>query len=233
MSGKSQDRQIYQWQSTAIRMTKLIMMRDSSNVVGLLACRLESDTSIDRVLQALENTFGEMPRHKSKDVAAAWVLSARYRRLISLRGKIPGEIPAEASLELDVQTWILGRPQRLDAKFTGWFDAAPDDYRVLLHRLPAWYRGAVVIPLWHNVYHSTSLPIIRLEHYTGARRALARSYLSDLLRAYRSGDRCVEKTVAASGHDFYFTDGRPVLPAIGSDMGRDPFESKQKTNYAK
>lgn len=146
----------------------------------------------------------------SPEEATAWVASACCRRLTYHRRHENGV--GEGALDMGLQTWILGAPERDYAALAPLFDTSPrrDGLRILVHRTPLNYEGRHIAPCWFGGYIGRGKTIRKRMDILSAEARLARGFLQGVLGAYSLGPNAVRRTMNSSGHRVWESDGRPL-----------------------
>lgn len=209
MKSQAQIQKVYKPSTPRCSMVKRLYKRDNENFVALAAGYLPSFEQIKSLEPKSPREFGGMPDFKSRDEAAAWVLSAAYRRA-------SWWMFARATCRtIPIKTWLIGSPQSNKARFAKWFEDEPDntDYRIFIHRSPLEFVGYQVEPIWPVVYGSNGTTFSRVvqgqRHLSPDERRLGRSFLQELLDSYQARVENMEMLFKNSGHPYEGSEGHP------------------------
>lgn len=171
-----------------------------------------TEGTVPRCIQLLERysrlrpVFYESTRaqYKSRDSLLAFILSAASRRSALLDGWEIGE--------LDLHTWVFGPGKKDQCYWSDWFfhDSRDNNYRIIVHREPAYYRGVRAYAHFAGHGHEYLRPL-RILHRRATSKELklkAEASLREMLKAYSSGEKARLQFAENSGHSYCFSDGR-------------------------
>jgi len=151
----------------------------------------------------------------SSDHGMAWLLSAYARRLAYHWRDDYGGIERVKTLPLE--TWVIGEPMCSDSGLTDWFVNQPQNYRIILNRMPSKLDGHQLRRPWRYMYWHLAckgrkrIPF-QLHHRRGATAHLipsAEDFLADMLENCRGPTERVRTYLADFGERFWHAQGLP------------------------
>jgi hypothetical protein len=195
-----------------------IDMYDDENYLLFTEGYLPEMDCLQRAIPNAPQPFrGYQPDFACRDEAAAWVLTAMARRLISSRGQ--GNWNEQAAMNLPLETWVIGPTHEATGALAYWFDPEPANtsYRLLIHRSPRRYEDREFASPWRTMHwylkcRGRAGNPVPIRHRTGRSVDLKqrmKPFLRDVLAAYQTGNEAVKRVIERARHPYWRSFGIP------------------------
>lgn len=151
------------------------------------------------------------PVFRSREEAAAWIMSAAARRSVAL-ANTPRHYNYCSGLEfsrrIPYETWVLGPSPDGSGKLEFWFSgySKETNYRLFICRNPACFEGRIVYPPWSSDRNFLGFKLHHREYANTAElKRQTSEFFKGALTAYKTGNEAGRAAIEQAGHPYWFS----------------------------